>query len=337
MVTRTARQAAAQRGVRRLNPLRDLGQVAGVIEEGFGSDLSEQGQRALREMRLLSRLAPLLWWLVATSPDFREYHSGFVWLEEGQVVGTLHITRPGSYARRWLISNVAVRTNYRGRGIAHSLMEAALAWAREQGGEAVFLRVRRDNAVAWSLYESLGFQPVHDTVDLRLAQVRPVKKVIADEISLAPYHPHQWRQVRELARAVVPPNLRWLESVPIADFHLSLDRRLAEWWTELTTGGKTWRLIAQRGERIAAAMAVNVAGRRGKHSLVLHIHPDCRGKVEEMLVTEALSRLWLHQDRATVITLPVSHAEILNVLKQYGFVEQRTLALMRRSLREFRQ
>lgn len=337
MVTRTASQAAAHRGVRRLNPLRDLGQVAGVIEEGFGCDLTETGRHALRELRFLSRLGPLLWWLMATSPDFREYHTGFVWIEEGQVVGTLHITRPGPYARRWLISNVAVRVSYQGRGIAHALMEAALAWAQEQDGEAVFLRVRRDNAVAWALYEKLGFQPLRDTVDLRLAQVPPVKKVTADEISLTSYHPRQWRQVRELARAVVPPNLRWLESVRVSDFYLSLDHRLGEWWSGLTTGRQTCRLVAKRDERVLAAMTVSVAGRRGNHSLTLHVHPDWRGKVEEMMVTEALARLWPHRDRATVITLLVGYAEVLDVLKQYGFAEQKTLALMRRSLHRTHQ
>ncbi len=334
MATRMARQAAAHRGVRRLNPLRDLGQVASVIGEGFGPDLTEEGRRALREMRLLSRLGPLLWWLIVTSPDFREHHSGFVWVEDGQVVGTLHITRPASYARRWLISNVAVRASYRGRGIARSLMEAALAWAREQGGEAVFLRVRRNNTAAWSLYQGLGFQPLNDTVDLRLARVPSVQKVkiAATETSLAPYDPRQWRQVRELAQAAIPPNLRWLETVRIADFHLALERRLAEWWAGLTTGHRTWRLIAQCKERIIAAMAVRIAGRRGNHSLILHVHPDHRGEVEEVLVAEALSRLWSYRDRATFVTLPICYAQVLNVLKRYGFVEQKTLTLMQRPL-----
>lgn len=335
MVTRTAKQETVQRGVRRLNPLRDLAQVTSVIEEGFGPDLTEPGRRALKEMRFLSRLGPLLWWLVTASPDFREYHSGFVWLEEGQIVGSLHITRPGVYARRWFISNMAVRVAFRGRGIARALMEAALAWARKQGGEEVFLRVRRDNVVALSLYKSLGFQPLCEAIDLRLARVPPVRKATRDEISLAPYHPNQWPQVRELARAGIPAKLRWLEPMRVTDFSLSLDRRLADWWANLTTGCKTWRLVAQHDQRIVAALAVKTAGHRGAHSLTLHIHPDYRGEIEEMLVTEALSRLWPHRDRATVVVLPVSYAEIVTVLKQYGFVEQRTLTLMRRSLREF--
>jgi ribosomal protein S18 acetylase RimI-like enzyme len=339
MVTHAAKQAAARQGIRRLDPLRDLAQVADVIEEGFGHDLTEPGWKALREMRFVSRLGPLLWWLAATSPDFREYHSGFVWLEEGQVVGTLNITRPGLYARQWLISNVAVRAEYRGRGIARALMEAALAWAGEQGGEAVLLRVRRDNAAARSLYRHLGFQLLHDTVNLRLARAPLVREASAPGTgtSLAPYRSRQWRQVFELARLIVPVELRWLESVSVAEFNLSLEHRLAEWWADLTGGHKVYRLVAQRGERVVAAMAIKVACRRGSHLLTLHVHPDHRGEVEETLVTEALVRLWPYRDRSTFVTLPIGYAEILDVLKRYGFVEQKALTLMRRSLAKFNQ
>ena len=337
MVTRTAGRVTLHRGVRRLDPLRDLGQVTSIIEEGFGQDLTEAGQRALREMRFLSRLGPVLWWLVAASPEFRDYHSGFVWVEEGRVVGTLHVTRPGPYSRRWLISNVAVRVNFRGRGIARSLMERALSWAREQGGEAVFLRVRRDNIVAWSLYESLGFQPLYDSVSLRLAQVPPVQKRAVDDVVLVPYQPRQWRTVRELVRAAVSSTFHWLEPVRDDEFRLSLGRRLSEWWASLTTGREFFRLVAQRDTQVVAALAVEIATQRGNHALLLHVHPDHRGALEEMLVAEALCRLWPHGDHATVVRLPVGYDEIVAVLKRYGFVEQQVLTLMRRSLTESNQ
>jgi len=110
---------------------------------------------------------------------------------------------------------------------------------------------------------------------------------------------------------------------------------LAEWWASLTTGRTTCRLVALRDGQIVAALAIQIATRRGDHTLTLHVHPDYRGQVEEMLVTEALSRLWPYRERATVVTLPVGHVEIVDALKRYGFVERRTLTLMQRSLREF--
>jgi RimJ/RimL family protein N-acetyltransferase len=45
----------------------------------------------------------------------------------------------------------------RGHGLARPLVAAALDWARRQRARRVTLRVAEDNAVARSVYESLGF------------------------------------------------------------------------------------------------------------------------------------------------------------------------------------
>lgn len=45
----------------------------------------------------------------------------------------------------------------RGHGLARRLLSAAVDWARNQNARLVTLRVAVDNAVARSVYESLGF------------------------------------------------------------------------------------------------------------------------------------------------------------------------------------
>ena len=45
----------------------------------------------------------------------------------------------------------------RGRGLAQSLVAAAVDWARDRHARTVTLRVAADNAVARGVYESLGF------------------------------------------------------------------------------------------------------------------------------------------------------------------------------------
>jgi len=45
----------------------------------------------------------------------------------------------------------------RGRGLARSLVAAAVDWARQRRARTVTLRVAADNAVARGVYESLGF------------------------------------------------------------------------------------------------------------------------------------------------------------------------------------
>jgi RimJ/RimL family protein N-acetyltransferase len=49
----------------------------------------------------------------------------------------------------------------RGRGVGHSLLCAAIDWARETGARTVTLRVDADNTRARDVYERLGFRIVN--------------------------------------------------------------------------------------------------------------------------------------------------------------------------------
>jgi ribosomal protein S18 acetylase RimI-like enzyme len=51
----------------------------------------------------------------------------------------------------------------RGHGLARSLVAAAVDWARDRRAHTVRLRVAPDNAVARSIYESLGFTVAAET------------------------------------------------------------------------------------------------------------------------------------------------------------------------------
>ena len=56
------------------------------------------------------------------------------------------------------ISNVAVRPEYRGRGISRKMLNVLMQEAREDGVQAFTLEVRAGNEIAVNLYESLGFR-----------------------------------------------------------------------------------------------------------------------------------------------------------------------------------
>jgi ribosomal-protein-alanine N-acetyltransferase len=55
------------------------------------------------------------------------------------------------------INNVAVRPQFRGRGIGTTLMHHVLAEGRELGARRATLEVRASNEAARRLYERLGF------------------------------------------------------------------------------------------------------------------------------------------------------------------------------------
>jgi ribosomal-protein-alanine N-acetyltransferase len=58
------------------------------------------------------------------------------------------------------INNVAVRSEYRGRGIGKALLARILAQGKKLNAAAAFLELRAGNSIAQSLYEKAGFVPV---------------------------------------------------------------------------------------------------------------------------------------------------------------------------------
>lgn len=76
---------------------------------------------------------------------------------DGQVVGYAgfwHIMDEGH------VTNVAVKSTFRGQGIGEMLMRALLNEVKQENIEAVTLEVRVSNAPAIRLYEKLGFVSV---------------------------------------------------------------------------------------------------------------------------------------------------------------------------------
>ena len=56
------------------------------------------------------------------------------------------------------INNVAVKPEFRGRGIGRMLMKTALAWGRERDARQAVLEVRAGNDRAHQLYRGCGFE-----------------------------------------------------------------------------------------------------------------------------------------------------------------------------------
>jgi GNAT superfamily N-acetyltransferase len=65
----------------------------------------------------------------------------------------------GLGTRRGNILNVYTNENFRRRGLARQLMEAALDWCRQNGIDTVILHAA---PAGRTLYESLGFQPTNE-------------------------------------------------------------------------------------------------------------------------------------------------------------------------------
>lgn len=145
--------------IRPLQTRRDIGAVADLIEMCFADTMDADGRDYVRHLRRLSTLGVNRFSTAAQSVDgFRLPVQGFVWEEQGQIIGNLTLIRTIRQGRRFaLIANVATHPGFRRQGIARKLTQAALEQVRLHGGDTAWLHVRDDNPAAYRLYESLGF------------------------------------------------------------------------------------------------------------------------------------------------------------------------------------
>jgi len=311
-------------GLRPLDVGRDMGQIAQLIEVAFRGELSPVGEEALRELRLMRYFAPLLWLLSRISLEFRDLLTGYVWVDEGLVVGNITLSMDSPDARRWVISNVAVHPRYRRRGIARELVRAAVDLAKRQGGELVTLQVRKANLAAQNLYHSLGFAEFDSTMELRLERIEAISR-LPENPKLRRARPDEWWKAYELAKAAVPSKAQRLNPVREANYKLGLDQRLATWLSDLIHCRDTHRLAVEGNEGFAALLTLRATRLRPPHQIELMVHPHYRGPLEEALVTEALSILRRYPKRQVVARVRLPHLEAVAALKRCGFVEVETI------------
>jgi ribosomal protein S18 acetylase RimI-like enzyme len=150
-------QTAPPAQIRALNPRKDLCQVADLIELCFAETLDPDGKRYLNRMRRAGRNSRDSWFYL---PSFTANIKvdGFVWQEDGEIVGNISLIPFISLGRpTYLIANVAVHPNYRRKGIARALTKVSVEYIQNRRVQSIWLQVKETNMPALRLYESMGF------------------------------------------------------------------------------------------------------------------------------------------------------------------------------------
>ncbi len=321
----------ARGGMRPLDPTRDLNAIADLISEAFADQMDERGRAALRELRWMARLSPLVWWWSQADPSFQDAFNGFVWEEPSakgrgwQIVGNVNLNRAPGSRRRHIICNVVVQDAYRGRGIGRRLTERAIAEAEALGAQGVVLQVHEDNRPALRLYTDLGFQEATGEIDLWLEGVKSVAILDAPGYGFRAWRPTDGQATYRLAQLATPSVQQWLRPLKADDYRPGWWSRLVQRLVDLMAGRRVYRLNSFQADRLAATMAVTVAFRQGEHRLRMLVHPEHTGQVEASLVSRALHMLAAIPPRPVRVTLSKEHAAALKVLRDYGFQEHRTL------------
>jgi ribosomal-protein-alanine N-acetyltransferase len=328
VVAQTIQQGTeSYRGVRPLNPTRDLRQVALLLEEAFRQDLG-----ALHAWSRIPLVREIGASLISTAfmPVPTDSLRGFVYEENGHILGNVTLTLDDSRERRWMISNVAVAEKFRRRGIARQLLLAAIDEARARNALWIILNVRPWNESAIRLYDTLGF----DTIDTETQYVRTRARTVAHEpLPLRTLRDKELRAAFELARAGTNEKLRMFRPPAISEYGVRFEDRFAERARDFFILQSTERYGYFQNEVLTATISLRAQRLGTPHKMDIRVLPSARGTLEPGLVAAALKRLNEFAPRDIETRAMGSHRELVLALADAGFIPTRGLTLMAKGFR----
>ena len=198
--------------IRMMDLTKDLDVIADLIEMCFPISSDPDGQSYVREMRKAARDMRIMGWLNRVAEFGTTRSAGFVWEEDGEVIGNLSLIPFTEGGRRvHLIANVAVRPDHRRRGIGRALTVHALGHLRRKGDQKTWLQVREDNPPAVELYRSVGFSPqaVRTTWRIKPGEVNRSTVSRMPEIRLRRRAASDWDAQQAWLAETYPQLLRW--------------------------------------------------------------------------------------------------------------------------------
>ncbi|MFU8827013.1 MAG: GNAT family N-acetyltransferase [Brevefilum sp.] len=198
--------------IRQFDLRRDLEPVADLIERCFPIHADPDGQTYVAEMRKAAREMRLMGWLAGFSDQYPMRSSGFVWEEDGQLIGNLSLIPLQKDGRQvHLIANVAVHPAYRRRGIARKLTQKALTHLARGYEREVWLQVRADNPAAIALYRSMGFtdQAARTTWRIRPKDLNVQVGNAYPQARVRRWGQRDWAAQQAWLEAAYPASVRW--------------------------------------------------------------------------------------------------------------------------------
>ncbi|MEP7357875.1 MAG: GNAT family N-acetyltransferase, partial [Anaerolineales bacterium] len=265
---------------------RHLGGIANLIELCFGAEMDAGGRGLIREMQLLARAGPAVRLLQMLTFGGQPWNSGYVWVEDGQVVGSVSTQPTAARAGTWLVANVAVHPDYRRRGIALALMRATLDWLRSRAVAEAILQVDDDNLGAVALYRSLGFARVTTQTTWTRPGYNGPPAYIPSVLEIRLRQPDEWAEELALARLVRPAGLLWAQPLSSEDFRPGLGRQLGRFFSGQTE--EHWAIAnplhTGLGPQPLAGSLILKMGSLDGDRLHLLVHPSYQGQLERPLL-----------------------------------------------------
>lgn len=328
--TRLQPHSKQREGLQPIKLSRDLYQIAELVEVCFKERLDSSGRAAVREMKAMAQLGPLLWLFAPFGKYGFGTGLGYVWRDQNRVVGNVNLYRSGAHptlGRGWLVANVAVHPDYRRRGMARRLMQASLELAQQHHAGWLALQVEADNQAAIDLYTSLGFERC-ETVAQWEARVRSDSFPAPDQRWPVRRYQTGDSEIDLIVQRARRGGIVWGRPLGRSDLHakpfgLLTEGYYQERWAlpdpvdaERLLGSLWIEALNWQRARVSLFIDPVLADRKGRQALVLHF-----------------LHLLNYQNRGIRLEAAADDPPVDSVLEEVGFRLRRKLVLMRLKVR----
>jgi len=312
--------------IRKINIASDLDQVADLIEKCFPIHLDQDGQTYIREMRKTAREMRLLGWLSSLSDLSNNKTPGFIWEEEGQILGNLSMIPFKDHGKDiCLIANVAVDPNHRRRGIGRALTNHALTFLRRNHVSQVWLQVRDDNPAAHKLYLSTDFVDhlVRTTWRIKPNQFRGLDNTPVRGIRFCKRKKDDWEYQKAWLLSAYPESIRWNLSVDFSRFEPGLWQRISNLLESVHL--KHWAVSDQNE-------CLGLITWQKTESFANSLWLAFPGDVDPPTLSYTLLRVLKRLSRKHPLSIDYPKGEFVKEFEMMGFREFRSLIWMKQNL-----
>ncbi|MFN2137596.1 MAG: GNAT family N-acetyltransferase [Candidatus Promineifilaceae bacterium] len=319
----TFADSRTRNGARPIDPSQDFPQLVRLIRQVFADELDGNSQQIFDNVAS-SGYANIFWRM---DPFLQRLIPGFVWQEDGKIVGNVTLIKTKS-PYRYIVANVAILPEYRRRGIARALMERVRDEAIMRGASEIRLQVAQDNVAAKDLYRSLGYRALGTLTNWRRLPARSYSApelYVGRGVEIDELPRSRWREAYELDVMALGSDLHWPDPLPYDAYRRGFVRRISD----AATGRhiENWVISGSSGRLVGL---LTISGEWGRsHQLSIRIHPENRGQFEGPLLQKAIRRLQLLPLRRAYLSHDAGDEVMSSLMPSARFQPERTLTQMR--------
>ncbi|MBU1049536.1 GNAT family N-acetyltransferase [Candidatus Bipolaricaulota bacterium] len=290
----------------------------------FTEDYRRMGEDPRLESKRERNMERLIVWISRAIPALRLSRLGYVVEQDRRMASIVLFARDGLKGTCWSIDAVGTHPDFQRRGLAKRLLGRVFESIREHGGESCTLKVRRDNAAAYRLYQALGFTHFHTSHQMRRVGGSTKKGRASHVDGLGSIDQGAWYALwrERLALSVRTTPSHVLEYKPVAesDFRRSWLIRVLGPWAMKLGGCRFSQWIVRKEGRLVATLRTraDLTGNRS-HEIRLSIDPDWRSELADPLVQMACDYLEKFASKGTLIEVGGQETALLNALTDKGF------------------